>query len=226
MMFQRIANLCIPSGTVKLTLPSVQAAPLTNGDFSDSPDFNGWAGYLYDWNNFVETDNIDPSTDSHFSLPGGGLAQIETADDPGNFVDPFYAEGQLYQVFDLPSTNVEISFDYAWTGSDPANDLFNFTLFQDSDQNNFFDLLAGAGVDPTSNATGSGSASVTLNATGFTDGYLEISSLSADAFGDLFQIGNIVITDLNAQPAPSPGALLLMLAALPGLALRRRRSAT
>jgi len=176
--------LCLPQGALAL--------PLQNGDFSS---FAGWDGVIYDGSDMV----VDPATDPLFNLAAGGLAELSN--------DPTYYEVALYQVFDLPSNVTSLSFDFAWSLTDPSSDFVQAALI-DPITDAFLADLFPATVD-FSLATNSGTATTDISAFAGQNVLLEFLLQDGDFNEiDTFSIGNVEL-QLAAAPVPEPDTLLL-----------------
>lgn len=183
-------------------LTAAQALPLQNGDFAS---FAGWKGYLYDG---ASSTAVDPATNSHYSLPGGGQAQL--AD------DNTYFDVSLEQTFDLPANTLEIIFDFGWNLSSPGTDFTQAVLIDSA--GNMLDLLAG--VD-RAQANNTGTTTTAIGNLAGQTVTLRFELQDGDfVVPDTFSIGNIHITQ-SAQPMPVPATLLLFSSGLLGLALRQ-----
>lgn len=177
---------CLPQNSL--------AVPLQNGNFSS---FAGWDGVILDSISFVDT-VVDPATDPHFNLLGGGLAQLSNDFD-------FY-EVALYQEFDLPSNVKALSFDFAWSLTDPSLDFVQATLI-DPVTNTLLDDLFPVTVD-FSLASNSGAATTDISGLAGQTVLLEFLLQDGDFDeNDTFTAGNI---ELQLAAVPEPGTLLLL----------------
>jgi len=176
--------LCLPQGALAL--------PLQNGDF---PSFAGWEGVVYDGSETI----VDPATDPSFSLVGGGLAELSN--------DTTYFEVVLSQEFDLPSDVQSLSFNFAWSLTDPSFDFVQAALIDPISDALLADLFP-ATVD-FSLATNSGTATTDISAFAGQNVLLEFLLQDGDFNeNDTFTIGNTEL-QLAAAPVPEPGTLLL-----------------
>lgn len=181
---------------------NLQASHLQNGDFGS---FAGWEGELWDG----AATSVGPGTDSHFSLPGAGMAEISN--------DPVFYQVVLFQQFDLPINTVGLSFDFAWTKTD-AFDIVQASLI---DATLTLHDLFPLSVD-TNLLTNSGSATTDISSLAGQTVTIEFLLSDGDFDeNDRFRVGNIEITE---AAIPEPGALLLLAIGVAGLAGWKRDS--
>lgn len=187
--------LCLPQGALAL--------PLQNGDLSS---FTGWDGIIYDGADTF----VDPMTDPHFNLVPAGAALSN---------DFFFWEVALFQEFDLPSDVTTLSFDFAWSLTDPDFDFVQAALI-DPITNTFLADLFPATVD-FSLASNSGNAVTDVSSLAGQTVTIEFLLQDGDFNEqDIFTVGNIQI---ETASVPEPSTFLLLGIGTLGLLLGVRR---
>lgn len=168
------------------------ASTLQNSDFSS---FAGWSGEILN-SSFLTWDPVNPATDSHFSLLGGGFARLSNDFD--------YYGVRLFQEFDIPALATTLSFDYSWDKTHSwdliqASLLTSFPFPDDlldlfGEPPDFFDPL-------TKNGSVAADISALAGETVILEFILEDGDLNE---ADIFSIGNIQINVI-----PEPGTFFL-----------------
>jgi hypothetical protein len=175
-------------------IASASADPLQNGDFVG---FGSWSAGITDSTTLV-TAIVDPASDAHFSLLGGGSAQLSN--------DVAHFEVVLFQEIDIPGDAALLSFDYAWSLTDPASDFPQAAILDPLDPLSFLSLFP-ASTD-LSLAVNSGTASIDISALAGQVRTLQFLLQAGDMNeADSFQIGNVEIIPM---PEPTSGGLVLL----------------
>lgn len=194
----------------------LMAAPFTNGDFSS---FAGWEGVIRNTATDLDEDVPNLNADGHFSLLGGGFAQIS------NDVD--YYEVTLLQSFDLDPLARTLTFDFDWslslTDSVFGKDFVQASLL-DAFGNKLADLFP-LSLDTSALAPPSGFGPAVTDISGFAGQSVIVQFLVQDGDelfdkSDWLQIGNIEITSATV-PAPEPLALICLGTVVLGWVRRR-----
>jgi hypothetical protein len=192
----------------RLGATEATAAPLQNGDFAA---WSGWSAEITQEttpNTFVTT-AVDPASDPHFTLLGGGMARLAN--------DATYFEVVLFQAFDLPADATNVSFDFAWSKTNADVDVVQADLRDSGDS--LHDLFP-LDVD-LFQLTDSGTATTDISALAGQPVILELILQDGDFDEtDTFDVGNIAIA---AVPEPASAGLILLALAAMAVGHRRRR---
>lgn len=194
---------------------TAHADPITSGQFGS---FAGWSGSIVD-SSTGDSLPVDPATDPHFNLIGGGFASLTNDFD-------FY-EVVLFQDFILPDDTLTIAFDFAWllTAGDPFFPDFIQAKLIDPVTRAFLIDLFPLSLD-TSAPSASGSIFEDISFLAGQTVSLEFILQDGDFNeADRFDIGNILIATAAVEVA-EPATILLFLAGLAGLLIAggRRRN--
>ena len=191
-----IITIAIVLGVFLVTSGVAFAVAFQNGGFDT--DFTGWQGDL------VDTGEVDPDSDSHFTINSSGQAKVEN--DDTDWI------ATLYQDFVMdsldPGWTMDINFWIKWVPTDSSQDSISARLSDGSGTD--IDLLSAIS---DADLTFAGGVWVTIDVTELAGMAVELTFSVMDSdwrTPDYFLLDDIRFTKNPPAPVPEPATMLLL----------------